>query len=78
MSPVRRLDLAPRQSEPPDLSAHTYTVLVFDELLPAPWVILVDAEDDTKAIEAARALHASKRRELWCGHRLVATFPRWI
>ena len=72
MSPVGPLPPAPRHSESPGPSAHTYTVLVFDELVPAPWAIPVEAEDDTKAIAVARALHPLKRRELWCGHRLVA------
>ena len=77
MSPVGPFHPAQSHSDPPVPSAHTYTVLVFDELLPAPWAILVEAEDDIKAIEAARSLHPLKRRELWCGQRLVATSASW-
>jgi len=70
MSAVDPPPAAPRHSDPSGSSSLTYTVLVFDELLSTPWAILVEAEDDTKAIEVARALHPLKRRELWCGHRL--------
>jgi hypothetical protein len=47
-------------------------VLVFDELVHAPWAVVVHADDDEKAIAMVRTLHPSKRRELWCGARLVA------
>ena len=51
-----------------------YTVCVFDEGLLVPWVRLVDARDDCEAIALARAIHPSKRREIWDRHRLVAEF----
>ena len=51
---------------------HAYTVLVFDELVHAPWAVVFQADNDAKATAMLRALHASKRRELWCGRRLVA------
>jgi len=49
-----------------------YTLLVFDELMGAPWVVLLDAEDDADAIRLAGAHHPTKRRELWHRHRLIA------
>jgi len=70
MSPVRPPLPAPRPADGP--SPHAYTVLVFDELVHAPWAVVFQAEDDAKAIAMLRALHPSKRRELWCGARFVA------
>ena len=49
-------------------------MLLFDEQLSAPWPMTIEAKDDTDAMALARGLHASKRRELWCNHRLVARF----
>jgi hypothetical protein len=78
MSTRPRVHAAPRPSAPPQPSARTYTLLVFDDLLPAPWAIIVGAEDDAKAIEVARSIHPLKRRELWSGQRLVSTSASWI
>ena len=68
MSPVGPHPPAPR----PTPATHVYTVLVFDELVHAPWAVVVEATNDANAIALAQVLHPSKRRELWCGHRLVA------
>ena len=51
---------------------HSYTLLVFDELVHTPWAVVLQAKDDAKAIAMARTLHPHKRRELWCGDRRVA------
>jgi hypothetical protein len=70
MSPVRQHPPAPQPVDGP--APHAYTVLVFDELVHAPWAVVFQADNDAKATAMLRALHASKRRELWCGRRLVA------
>jgi hypothetical protein len=71
MSPLGPLPPAPRH-DADKAAPRLYTVLVFDDLVPAPWVVLVEADNDTKAIAIARSLHPTKRRELWHRHRLVA------
>jgi len=63
----------PQATRPTDgPTAHVYTVLVFDELVHAPWAVVVEAGDDAKAIALTRSLQPLKRRELWSGDRLVA------
>jgi hypothetical protein len=51
---------------------HSYTLLVFDDLLSKPRVVIVEATNDAEAIAAARARHPSRRRELWSGNRFVS------
>ena len=70
MSPVGPLPPAPRHTDAPR-PARSYTVLVFDEFVPTPWAILVEADNDAEAMALARSLHPLKRRELWCRHRLI-------
>jgi hypothetical protein len=70
MSEVGPHSQATRPTDGP--TAHVYTVLVFDELVHAPWAVVVEAGDDAKAIALTRSLQPLKRRELWCGDRLVA------
>lgn len=53
-------------------SERVYTLCVFDEALIVPWVQLLDASDDVEAMDLARSVRPSKRRELWHGHRFVA------
>ena len=69
MSPVGPTPPAPRPTDAP--TRHAYTLLVFDEMVHAPWAVVFEAED-AKAVAMVRALHPSKRREIWCDHRLVA------
>jgi hypothetical protein len=70
MSPVRP---HPPATRPTDArTPHAYTLLLFDELVHAPWAVVFEADDDAKAIAMGRALHPLKRRQLWCGPRLVA------
>ena len=69
MSSVGPHPVAPRPTDGP--MPHAYTVLVFDELVHAPWSVVFEADDDAKAVALARALHPDRRRELWCGDRLV-------
>jgi hypothetical protein len=71
MSSAGPLPPAPRHDADKPAPRH-YTVLVFDDLVPVPWAIVIEAEDDIEAITVASSLHPSKRRELWCRHRLIA------
>jgi hypothetical protein len=59
----------------PDVSVRLYTIRLFDDELVVPWVELIDAHSDDEAIALARAIHPSKRREIWDRERLVAELP---